>query len=942
MSLLTRHDQSSEIPAEDQPQPHDRIPFRQERLRFRVAAVAIVGIGLCANGFAFRKAEAKPNPPVKLVADDKNSDSQNKKANSDQTGASKDEKKRFPVPDSEAQSKSLKDVQSLFKSDFEGAKTAPTKIELAKKLIAKAGESANDSAGCFALCQEAIKLAIAGGDAQIALRAIDDLEATHEVDATRLQVETLTALVKTALTKPQKRALAEESLKRVDALLYSEDDPDPSDYATADQLSEIALKAARSLTDPVFLKQVTARNKSVENLKQLFNDVQTAMVKFETAPDDAAANQTVGIYLCFYRNDWPSGLPRLAKGTDSVMRPLAEKELANPAESSIQVAVADGWWEFAAKHTDTSRGNIQRHAGEWYKRSLPQLTGLSKEKVEKRLKELNTAEIQAAKIAGTNSSPSQPVRSKSKKQTGGSQKSPKTAAASPSPNKKNTAAPSKPAADRVGVGDWADLLDWAAQDPALPAENLEGKASPTGITLLSKHPNRLFLPAIIDGNYEMELEFVRHEGGEAIEVYFPVGMRNVSLWLSAGTGQVGGLSCIDGKNAYENNPTTRRPSPISNNVKHRVVIRVQRSGTDASVNVDLDDARDYISWKGPYSNLIPSGEHDISTTRRPTIGAWDSRVTYQKVRVRMTTGQIQRHSITDADRERDLEEGFVRLVGQAANSPTVGWASLMVNRVPVFRGSATAEFSWPIISRNFRICQDFYGAHAPSRLKCPIPPSAKSFTAVGYCTSIGMVKYLIYIDGKLTYDSGVVSIAAINIDIPPKSKLLELVIDENGYRSWDHTYWCYPRFHKVTSDKVVEKMLDGTPAIPFTVASSVVGHDVLSYNKPIKSLSSVPVHFRDAQPCDEFLFAHAPSSVTYTVPEGMTRLTAIGYCVTTQHVRFEVWADARQVYQSGAAGIAPIDVKLPPGAKTLELRVNDLGDARDDWSMWCYPRLYRK
>ena len=74
----------------------------------------------------------------------------------------------------------------------------------------------------------------------------------------------------------------------------------------------------------------------------------------------------------------------------------------------------------------------------------------------------------------------------------------------------------------------------------------------------------------------------------------------------------------------------------------------------------------------------------------------------------------------------------------------------------------------------------------------------------------------------------------------------------------------------------------------------------------------------------------------------MSRFTAIGYNVRSHHVKYEVWADAKRIYENPQAGIVPIDVKLPSGTKTIELKINDLGDFYDDFSMWCYPRLHRR
>ncbi|MCX7422629.1 MAG: NPCBM/NEW2 domain-containing protein [Planctomycetia bacterium] len=247
-----------------------------------------------------------------------------------------------------------------------------------------------------------------------------------------------------------------------------------------------------------------------------------------------------------------------------------------------------------------------------------------------------------------------------------------------------------------------------------------------------------------------------------------------------------------------------------------------------------------------------------------------------------------------------------------------------------------------MITRDFKVCDDFYGAAAPSRLKCPIPMGAKSFSAIGYNEGSRTAKYVVFIDGKQVYDSGVAGIAIVKVVIPAKASLLELVAEPSGEHC-DHTYWCYPRFHSVASDKVTDKMLDGKlGTLKFSIASSSVGYGALTHNQPITGLRSVPVHFRDAQPCDEFLFAHAPSTVTYQVPEGMSRFTAIGYNVYGHHVNYEVWADAKRLYESPQAGIIPIDVKLPPGTKTIELKINDLGKDWGDHSMWCYPRLHRK
>ncbi len=416
------------------------------------------------------------------------------------------------------------------------------------------------------------------------------------------------------------------------------------------------------------------------------------------------------------------------------------------------------------------------------------------------------------------------------------------------------------------------------------------------------------------------------------------------LELSAGHGTHGGVLFIEGRR-WENNPTLRCPFPVENQKRHRIVVRTHLDADTAEFSIDWDEVKNFITWKGPSAALTNVEDQfwNLSMIRRPWLVAGVGNVTFENSRIRMRNGTIRRDSITDADLKQDLKSGFVRLVGQPVSSMRVGdWTPILVNQMPplsMVRGDV--ERTWPLITRDFAICQDYYGAHAPSRVVCDIPAGAKCFTAIGYNDSSWTTRYLVSIDGKSVFDSGITGIVIAKVDIPAKASLLELVIDHAGDGELDHTYWCYPRFHSTTSDKIDDKMLDGkTGTLKFQVKSSTVGHGTLTRNQPISL--SIPIHFRHALPCDEFLWAHAPSAVTYNVPNGMNRFTAIGYCAQSRHVNFEVWANQKLLYQSPQAGIIPIDTKLPPGTSKLELKINNLGDSSSDRSMWCYPRLHRK
>lgn len=505
--------------------------------------------------------------------------------------------------------------------------------------------------------------------------------------------------------------------------------------------------------------------------------------------------------------------------------------------------------------------------------------------------------------------------------------------------------------DEAAVSGWIDLLEWSEGIDWKSRgydwnENCEGTPGKEGITLKPTKglQNIVPLPAIIEGDYDMEVEFTRHEGHHSVEVFFPVSSRNIHLLLGASSGKVEGIFGVDGKSLLsENNGELRNVFAITNTKRHRIAIRVRRTEQLARLEVDLDNNQNYFTWSGHQSELDKVfGGRKLTTIRRPWIAAYESRITFEKVRVRMLSGTIQADFITQSDRDADLANGLVRLVGEPAIKPVVGFSKFCVNQIPMEVANGP-ESAWPLITRDFAPCRDFYGAHAPSRLKCPVPKGATSFTVIGYNDGSRSTKFILYVDGKEVYASGLTGIVPIQIDLPRDAGLLELLVETGGNSNFDCSYWCYPRFHDVASEKVTDKMLtDRQRDLKFEIQSHTVGADKLTRNQPFSFCRSVPVDYPDAKPCDEFLYSVPNASVTYTVPDGMTRFTAIGYCVVSHSVRFEVWADAKQIFASPQVGIIPIDVKLPSDTKTVELKINDLGNSEYDNAMWCYPRFHRK
>jgi hypothetical protein len=106
--------------------------------------------------------------------------------------------------------------------------------------------------------------------------------------------------------------------------------------------------------------------------------------------------------------------------------------------------------------------------------------------------------------------------------------------------------------------------------------------------------------------------------------------------------------------------------------------------------------------------------------------------------------------------------------------------------------------------------------------------------------------------------------------------------------------------------------------------------------------------FAGGRRCTQFVGIHAPASVTWAIPPGARRFTAVGAGRNLADDRalartwaFQVLVDGKLVLDSPPLrerrGGIPIDVALPPGAATLTVRIDPLGDAGHDQAALAWP-----
>ncbi|MEI8381576.1 MAG: NPCBM/NEW2 domain-containing protein [Planctomycetota bacterium] len=821
---------------------------------------------------------------------------------------------RAIVPSAARQAEQRKVLDETF--EISKATTNIKRQDVVKKLMDVVETSAEASDDFYVVLTAVLALTKETGEFTVYQKVAGLLVELFEVDTAKEQARLLDEFLKSSKSASVAKPAIEEAVSQ--ALEAASDEKRSADALA---ILESAGATAKRLNSPSSVKQVItdARTKVTDrvSMRKAFEAAKASLL---INADDPVANKSVARWHVLQSADWQTALPFVMKSGDAKWKAAAELETTlATADAMAQAAVGDAWWDAAQTETGAEKTALLLHAGEWYELAQPNLTSVIKQQLlTKRLGEI--APLRGTAVAKSTSS------------------------IKPAPAKSPFA--DEPPAPKG----WVDLLEWSEgvnwSDRGIDwGQNVEGAVGRNGLTFKSNPYMNYPLPGILDGDYELEVEFTRTAGADAVCIIFPIGMHSLQLEFSSMLGEFNGVSGVDATWSGKNE-TTRRPGTIANDQRHRARIRVRQTEEQAEFRIDYNDQKDYIRWDGLLSRLANYSGTNIwphSMRRHVWIGAYNSKVTFHKVRVGMTSGTIRRDWITEKDREADLKDGFVRLVGLKPTEATSDFYPAVANQNPTFR--ERHEKTWPLITRDFRPSADFYAACAPSRLKCPIPPGAKSFSVVAMNHASRSTDFILEVDGQRLHRSGAIETAIIKIDLPPKSTLLELVVDPMGNSTADLSYWCYPRFHSVAANAVLDKQLDGKPGtMKFTVASHSVGYGEFTHNKnPFESLQTATVvHFRDAQPCDEFLFTIAKSSTKYAIPEGMNRFTAIGYNVISFSVKYEVLANGKVIYQSPKAGIVPIDVNLPPKTKVIELRVDSLGDNTYDHSIWCYPRLHRK
>ena len=286
---------------------------------------------------------------------------------------------KHPVPTEAEQTKATEEIRSLLKEDFTAVVKGGSPRTLAEKLLQYGQQTLDQPSAQYMLFQMAAEWAARAGDASLLQEALDGLTQGFDVDRRTVLVAVLEKAASWLADENLLQARMELIQETVEELLAEDD------YPAADRLAKAALAMSRKSKDTDFQRQVGTWAGKIERLAQQYAKVREELDKLAKNPDDPGANLAVGRWYAVQTGQWEKALPYLAKANQPDLAEAARLDMQGPQNATDQQKLGDLWWQLSEKASGEERQALQARAVYWYEQALPNLSGLSKTSVQRRI-----------------------------------------------------------------------------------------------------------------------------------------------------------------------------------------------------------------------------------------------------------------------------------------------------------------------------------------------------------------------------------------------------------------------------------------------------------------------------------------------------------------------------------------------------------------------------
>ncbi len=296
-------------------------------------------------------------------------------------GRGDDAAAKLPVPNAADQKASQKLIDSIYGEKVRAAKTSADKVACSKTLLTVAGQE-KDAATRYSLLNMSTDLAADGADLDAAFAALTEMDRCYVIDSLSLKARTLKTITKYAGAPASRQSAIKTAKSLFDDALAADR------LEIARSVSEIVESISKKDSDLDTYSDYHKRLSDLAARESALKAMTEASAVLKSTPNDPAANLAVGRYDCFFKGEWKTGLPLLAKGNDAKLASTAKTELAGALTSLQKSALADFWFDYGKVHkSEVGLGPLE-HAQALYEMVRAQPAGLSSLKAEQRIGEI--------------------------------------------------------------------------------------------------------------------------------------------------------------------------------------------------------------------------------------------------------------------------------------------------------------------------------------------------------------------------------------------------------------------------------------------------------------------------------------------------------------------------------------------------------------------------
>lgn len=300
---------------------------------------------------------------------------------------------KVPVPTAAEQAEAQRTVDEVFGQEWAAAQSPEQKKQLAKKLLS-AAKTTEEAHLRFCVLENVERLAIAARDFSLAASAIDVMATSFDVIVDDRRVQAYEKVAAASKSPADYLAVAKAGIEELDAAHAS------GKLDIAIKYGRLAFAAAKRGRDPATVKTLEERAALLVAKKKAADSLAGLEAAVAADPNDGGAHQQLGEILCFSRNDWTKGLPHLVKAADARLAALAKRDSVGPTDVKERVSIADAWLDWSKTAGKDHVAGLHGRALHWYQQSLPNLSGLTKVRIEKQIRDLAKT---AATASGANS-----------------------------------------------------------------------------------------------------------------------------------------------------------------------------------------------------------------------------------------------------------------------------------------------------------------------------------------------------------------------------------------------------------------------------------------------------------------------------------------------------------------------------------------------------------